>query len=142
MVERLKKIVEETGVKVVLSSSWRIFFDKTEDGIIPNCEKGNNFNRLLNHYNIFIYDITPYDRHRNRGNEIKHWLLDNPDVDDFIIIDDETESLLEYESKVIKTYYKYNNDCGLCDSHVKEAISKLKEDKLVKRKWVFSDGKN
>ena len=87
-VELLKSIVEITGYNIVLSSSWRIFFEKKDNIIIANHSKVLKLNSLLKKYGMYIYDMTPYDTNRNRFLEIKQYLLSN-NISNYIILDDE-----------------------------------------------------
>lgn len=87
-VELLKSIVEITVYNIVLSSSWRIFFEKKDNIIIANHSKGLKLNSLLKKYGMYIYDMTPYDTNRNRFLEIKQYLLSN-NISNYIILDDE-----------------------------------------------------
>lgn len=74
-IKLLKRALDETGAKVVLSSSWRY------------TRKAQNLKELLANFEIYT-ESTPYI-HGKRGLEIKQWLLDNPEVEDFVILDDE-----------------------------------------------------
>lgn len=132
--ELLKKIVDQTGAVIVLSSSWRNF-GKMEDGIyVPLNEKMASLIKLFNEYGLSIYDVTPKDVNRIRQNEIDAWLK-NKDIESFIVIDDESFDLQKFLHKeLVKTSFTKDNemiksmdDCtGLCEHHVKEAIKKLK----------------
>ena len=71
-------------------------------------------------------NITPYDNNRVRGNEIKMWLENNKNIDNYIIIDDEEVGLELYKDKLIKT--NINNEVyGLNIRHVDKAVKKLKK---------------
>ena len=58
-VQFLKRIVEETNAKIVLSSSWKIFYKKENNILIPEFKAAIQLNEILNKYNLEIYDITP-----------------------------------------------------------------------------------
>ena len=72
----LKKAVDETGASVVLSSSWRY-----------SSKLFNNLKQLFMNYNIVLGN-TPLMR-KDRGIEIKKWLEEHPDTEDYVILDDE-----------------------------------------------------
>lgn len=135
MIQRLSRIVFSTGAKVVLSSTWRKFFYNNGNAIVANCDKGAELLQRLNNYNIEIYDITPYDENRNRAKEIYVWLMEHPEVDNFIIIDDETVNFRKCSAQVVKTYFDYSSELGLCDSHVDEAILKLNREYKGEKTW-------
>ena len=52
--EYLKKITDETDAKIVLSSTWRRFFQKIDGKIIPRSEKGKLFYEILNWIDLLI----------------------------------------------------------------------------------------
>merc|ERR1711937_456837 len=106
--QRLKKIVNETGCKIVLSSSWR-----------ATPERKATVNRHLQSYGIApVHDCT-----RIRGNEyLRHedvlfWVKQNPQVGDrWIAIDDLPMPQLGQH------YVQTEPDEGLVDHNVKHAI--------------------
>lgn len=91
----LNEIIKETGAEIVVSSSWRL------DG-------ENRLNILFKHFGLpKIYGITPVFNNRVRGDEIKQWLSEHPNVDKYVILDDDTDMLPEQISFFVKT-----NPCG------------------------------
>mgnify|MGYP004502216343 FL=1 len=90
-IKLLKEAVDLTDAQVVLSSSWRY------------TRKAQSLRELLIENGI-VTDVTPFLQNK-RGLEIKSWLKNNPDVDDFVILDDEVfDSYDDFLlSKVIKT---------------------------------------
>lgn len=111
----LKKAIVETGAKVVLSSSWRY------------TRKAQELKELLSHYGIYT-DSTPFIQNK-RGLEIKKWLIDNSDVDDYVILDDEIFD--SYDQELIKRLIKISDGNGhgfgkgLLDKDVDEIIKRL-----------------
>ena len=73
-VKLLKKVIDETGAKTVLTSSWR------------NSNDIGPLRELLAKYEIY-FDVTPFINWE-RGLEIKQWLLEHNRVEDYIILDD------------------------------------------------------
>lgn len=96
-VKILKKVIDETNAKVVLSSSWRY---------TRNAKKLKD---LLANYEIYCMDSTPFMQNK-RGLEIKQWLLDNEGIEDFVIVDDEIFD--SYDEKLIKKLVKVSNGNG------------------------------
>lgn len=77
-VRLLRKLIKETGSKVVLSSSWRTTL------------AGDRWNQLQNFLGISFLDRTRSDiMSYNRGDEIQQWINDcKEEVDAYVIIDD------------------------------------------------------
>lgn len=117
---RLKRIVDATGAKIVLSSTWR--YDR-EDPLY-----NGDFLELqeaFRNVGLDFYSYTPVDAFgTRRGMEIKAWLGLHPEVDNFIILDDE---LFDYAERgllprLVKTEF---GDGGLTEARVQEAIKLL-----------------
>ncbi len=90
MVSRLKKIADTSSAKIILTSSWRIYYHnwrKTSDSV------NSHFQKLLDafeKYDLTISGATEeigFDK-KSRPLEIRYWLLDKPDVEHFVILDD------------------------------------------------------
>jgi hypothetical protein len=78
LLARFKKLVDRTGAKVVLSSTWR-------------CDPVGLF--AAKHWGVPFIDVCP-DRPRSpRRREITSWLADHPRVTRFVVIDDEDDEL-------------------------------------------------
>ena len=98
---RLRDIVERTGAKLVLSSTWRLgamsgaFFLERE----ALRELVAEFHRLRC---PLWFDVTPDLPHAKRWQEINAWLM-NHDTDDFIILDDVGEELKPFSDKLVLT---------------------------------------
>lgn len=128
-VKLLKQIVYETGAKIVLSSSWRIGWDKNSE----LCDShGVYLNNKLRKSNLFILDRTKSLSYR--GEEIKQW-IDSHNVEEWVVLDDEIFrdykelGILEH---LVKTTF-YDEGGGLRDEHVKQAIKILKGEKVNER---------
>ena len=131
-IKLLKKVVEETNAKIVLSSSWRIFYKKIDNEIIPIHEKTKKLNNLLRKYQLEIFDITPFANSRRREDEISLYLLEN-NIDSFVIFDDDSYDLTNFVDKeLVKTNWEPKKDdytSGLCEKHIERAIKILKKRK-------------
>lgn len=73
----LKQIIEATGAKIVLSTSWREHWTKT----------GTQINDIFEAYELEIFDKTPKLGGR-REKEIEAWLNEFPNVENFVVLDD------------------------------------------------------
>ncbi|MCI8729765.1 MAG: hypothetical protein HFH59_08385 [Lachnospiraceae bacterium] len=92
-IRNLNKIIEKTGAEVVLSSSWRYSYGKyARQGFHGDDENVEIFLKRLDMYDIQIPGITPYlfNGHDMRPFEIASWLSRRPEVENFVILDDET----------------------------------------------------
>lgn len=70
----LKHLIEETEAKVVLSSTWRRFHSIEEN----------------EHYiGVPLMDKTIYLSGKRREEEINEWLSRHPDVEKYVILDDD-----------------------------------------------------
>jgi hypothetical protein len=105
LVEILNRIIKETEAKVVISSTWR----RTE----------RHRNIIKNDMKINFIDITP-KLWEERGYEIQAWLDKNPDVERFIILDDDSD-MVHLMSHLIQTDGKF----GLTNENANEAIKRL-----------------
>ena len=108
------KIIDATDARIVISSSWRNIFAYEQ------------LRTLLKNVGVkgIILGQTPtISLSGRRGAEIKEW-LDNglwPEIDGFIILDDETD-MNEVESHLVQT----NSNVGLTDDMANIAIERLK----------------
>lgn len=78
LVARLKKLLDRTGAKVVLTSSWRL------DPIGVFAAK---------HWDVPFMDVSPDMPKRTRRDEVLTWLSKHPNVSRYAIIDDEDDEL-------------------------------------------------
>jgi hypothetical protein len=94
LVDNLKWVIEQTGAKIVVSSSWRLSGEKSimdmwnfrnlpgeVIGITPNLS-----------YGVKLNTYTP------RGKEIQQWLDEHPEVTNYVIFDDDSD-MLEHQMK-------------------------------------------
>lgn len=117
--DALKKIIDETGAKIVISSTWRMAGE-------------SQMKELWNHRNLAgeIIGITPtetevvesgdsefYDM-VCRGMEIAHWIKNNNFTGNYVIIDDTEDMLKEQEHFFVKT----NSFVGLTLKDADKAI--------------------
>lgn len=89
-IKLLREAIDATGAHVVVTASARYK------------RGGKLFMQLLRDHQIFA-DLTPYINNE-RGLEIKEWLSNHPETQDFVILDDEIFDSYDEElmSKLIK----------------------------------------
>ena len=103
----LKAIIDATGAKIVLSSTWRLF---------PSAR--NDVKNALRNVGLEFIDKTK--ELRDRASEIQEWLSRHPEVEKFVILDDEEISGKFPDNLVQTTFYQ-----GLLPEHVEKAIKIL-----------------
>ncbi len=116
-VAALRRIVEATEAKIVVTSSWRFFLD------MDDMRKMWADRRLPGS----VYSVTPTDllidpeERCKRGIEIGEWLRSHKGVTDFVIIDDDKDFLPDQLAHLICT----DADTGLTSSDADRAVQIL-----------------
>lgn len=116
-VEKIKLLniaINETKAKIVLTSSWRYTRNAQE------------LRKLLSEYGIST-DSTPFIQNE-RGLEIKQYLSEHPDVEDFVIVDDEIFD--SYNDELVKKLVKISNGNG---HNFGEGLLPKDIDEIIKR---------
>ena len=114
----VKKIVDATGAKIVLSTSWREHWDIDT----ARCDKiGLQINEIFASADIEIFDKIP-EINLRRAFQIDCWLSEHPDVTDFVVIDDEFIGADFMNDRFVKTS---NYIDGLEEKDVIKAIEIL-----------------
>ena len=110
----LKKAVDTTGAKIILSSSWRIM------------RKYNELEKFLMKFGISLSGKTPYVDGK-RGLEIKQYLSENENIEQYLILDDEIFESFDEElvnhlilTKSDQNYYGFSE--GLTEKHIKQIV--------------------
>lgn len=117
-IKLLKKAIDETGAKIVLSSSWR-YMKKVQD-----------LKELLSQYGISITGSTSFIEGK-RGLEINQWLIEHPDVVDFVILDDEIFD--SYDEKLLKKLLKMSDGVDSDGYSFGEGLLPKDIDEIIKR---------
>lgn len=128
-IELLKELVDRTGAKVVLSSTWRygwLDVEKGLDSIVAKCFIA--LKQELEKYDITLLDYTPITNYcmNNRGGEISFWLAAHADenIESYVILDDTCVDFLSpHEKHLVHTSEKD----GLLQEHVNHAIEILNQ---------------
>lgn len=120
LIKNVKKIVDKTGAKIIVSSSWRSeTVENTKDIIIDRkrrCPRNSMLFWLVDN----LYDVTHTYR-ENRGQEIKDWLDTHDDIENYVIIDDDNDFLDEQLYHFVQTNY----EDGLTEVETKRVIKVL-----------------
>jgi hypothetical protein len=114
---RLNRLLELTGAKVVLTSNWRY-------------DPAGMFS--ARHYGVPFVDTTPDLPNEPRCNPILDWLRRHPDVERFIVVDDEDDELDDLP------LFQPSRRTGITDDMVEGAAAYLngKTDKDMRRNKV------
>ena len=109
----LKGLVELTGAKLVLSSSWRLG-ERIDDTLATR----------LNEFNMETIGSTPYLIDGCRGDEIREWMNTcKEEIESFVILDDESDMAEFTKTNLVKT----NAEVGLQEEDILKCIDILKD---------------
>lgn len=117
-----KEIVDATGAKIVLSSTWRQHWDKD----INRCdEDGLYINKTFAKFGLSIFDKIPdLGITALRRDEISKWMKEIKEViDSFVIIDDYRYGWGDLSEHFVKT--EPNFRLGIEREHVERAVEIL-----------------
>ena len=114
-IKLVKKIVDETNAKIVVSSSWRHGLDRHFEYELER----NPDNEMVIWLRDNVYDITPLGG--NRGSEIKKWLDTHDDIENYVILDDDSD-MLNYQ---LYHFVETNFEDGLTETEAIRAIKVL-----------------
>lgn len=111
----LKQIVDATGAKIILSTSWREHWS-ADTG---RCDDtGLLINRIFAEYDLRIWDKTPQQPPRREA-QIKSWLDSHNETEGFVVLDDALLSADFLDGHFIKTSGYFG---GLDETDVQTAI--------------------
>ncbi len=112
----LNKLLVETGAKIVVSSAWRL------------CHEFEELKGILKSVGIEteVVGITYNLGNVPRGHEIADYLSRHPEIDNFVILDDDRD-MDRVQHRLIKTAWKR----GLQLSHVLKAVEWLTAESKV-----------
>ena len=125
-VELLSEIIERTGAKIVLSSTWREDWDVDESLRGPD---GKYIDKCLAEHSLALIDKTPHLQYSDeRRIEIATWVARHRDeIESYVILDDIMAGWGElWEHVVITNPYGR----GLERNHVEQAVYILNEANL------------
>lgn len=110
-VARLHRVLKATSASIILSSTWRV---------VPGF-----VDMLRNEHRLPILSVTPCTPSNHRGREILAWLAEHPDVERFVIVDDDEDAGdgAELAPRFVRTDWRD----GLQDHHVETLIRLLND---------------
>lgn len=90
----VEELVRKTGAKIIVSSTWRLH---------NNVDDLKNILAPAKIVADAVFDRTPRLPGKPRGEEIKAWLDQHPEVDQYVIIDDDRDMLPEQQDNFVNT---------------------------------------
>ena len=129
-IQLIKLLVDETGARIVLSSTWRQGWYDIQDGRINtvDTELFLALRNELQNYLLEIMDYTPMIATNKRGEEIDRWLRgwDGEPIESFVILDDMSGRYLRpHANRLVRTSMRE----GLQEKHVELAK------KILNKPW-------
>ena len=117
----LKELVDKTDAKIVLSSSWRIYWESDK----AKCDSiGKDIDETFSKFGLTIYDKTPYLTTNDRAREIRMWLLSQKEnIENFVILDDAFGGWGELSYNLVQTSALIGK--GLEENHINAALKIL-----------------
>ena len=106
-ITNLKRIVDETGADIILSSSWRI---------IPTLVE--TLRKQLGDFGMTIIDSTKSLCCKERGDEIKEWLDRHPEYTAFVVLDDDSDMTAVMDHFVQTRYWGRGLTAELADKAI------------------------
>jgi HAD domain in Swiss Army Knife RNA repair proteins len=119
-IPRLNAIIERTGAKVVVSSTWRMGRDKHD---LQSILRAHGFIGEIIGCTPIGYGSMPSGvlvTDCVRGHEIQAWLDEHSDVTTFAIVDDNSD-MAHLTHRLVQTTWSY----GLLDEHVERLVQML-----------------
>lgn len=121
--ELVKRILDETGAKIVISSSWRLstLEDTLKDLSYPSKNPWVKSPFILAEYVVGVTEL--FSGRSHRGEEIDDYLNSHPEVTNYVILDDDRDMLEKQQDRFVHT----DTYLGINEEDVTKAISILKQ---------------
>lgn len=133
---RLARIVAETGAIVVLTSSWKRYYERYL--LDRKDDVGKYLREKLRKVGVSIFATTMryYEGCCVRAGEVRNWLKDNSDdVESWVILDDEC---FDYDDVELGHLVKTDVRTGLTDALADAAIAELLREKPHDCEYSFA----
>lgn len=128
-VKLLAKIVKETNAKIVLISTWRKYFEV--GAYKQNHQMAKYLSNKLRAQGLKVYSKTIEKRWIDRADEILSWLDHNPQVKNWVILDDEwfhgydQDKIKKHWIKTLYNFQDKSEYSGLTEELANKAIEIL-----------------
>ena len=150
-IDMLKRIVDKTGAAIIMSSSRRLAYARfVESGYTGGCSELALkdlllFQELLDKKGLRVVGQTPMigSGPYSRPAEIRAWLMQRPDIEAFVILDDDMFwQWAEMQNNVVTTTRKRDDSTyseyvrGMNEDDMLKAIEILNEQPMPKLIWA------
>lgn len=136
-VERLHRIVERTGAKIVVISTWRFGSEayrkicEEQNSHHQECDNWSQLVSALESNGMQIFDVTPWREDLpNRTAEVLLFLEEHPDMEGYVILDDCYGDDYSGSEELRKHLVFVDALKGLQDSEVEKAVEMLNKKTL------------
>lgn len=132
-VQSLAQIVLNLNGKIILTSSWRLGYDKS-----LNHNHSAQIKELISafaKYNMIIADVTGHSLDDNRYREIQHYIHSHQIADDDYLILDDDKNMFRNTNDV--RIYFTDAKTGLTNNDVKNICKKYKKRRKFYEQYIF-----
>jgi len=132
LVDNLRNIIDSTGAKIVISSTWRFDgLDRMKEMWDVRGLPGEVIDITVDCNDLVNSGMFEFYEQVERGHEIQHWLDNHSGIESYVILDDDNDMLTSQRDNFIRTANNmYHEDCvdigyGLTKICSEEAINIL-----------------
>lgn len=128
LLDRFAHFVKETDAKIVLTSTWKEEWDKNPKMCAPD---GAYLARKLRQKGVYILDKTDESATgmARRGAAIKLYLDSHPEIDDFVVLDDNEFDFYDYP-EIAERFVHTNEVEGLTNLDIEKATAILRDEDM------------
>lgn len=113
-VNNLKRVIEETGAKIVISSTWRYAgLDRMKEMWEKRNLPGEVIDITEDCTYLFNEGLFDWLDQVERGHEVEYWLNEHPEVEKYVILDDDNDFLPHQRGNFVRTANNINHPDAL-----------------------------
>ena len=113
-VNNLKRVIEETGAKIVISSTWRYAgLDRMKEMWEKRNLPGEVIDITEDCTYLFNEGLFEWLDQVERGHEVQYWLDEHPEVEKYVIFDDDNDFLPHQRGNFVRTANNINHPDSL-----------------------------
>ena len=112
-VDNLKRIIDETGAKIVISSTWRFGgLERMQDMWKFRNLPGEVIDITIDCYQIVEEGRAEFFDQVERGHEVQEWIDSHSGIESYVILDDDNDFLTSQRGNFVRTANNINHpDC-------------------------------